>query len=120
MSAAPPAPKIPPSAPARDVGGLLVPSALKQRARPQGPQPVVPLRCPCIKLDEEHTNSCSVVKFLTTAPAHAPPAPGVLADPYCFEPNDIPLPRLQYQFNERLLAAANSQVEGGGWHARVL
>ncbi|KAL4440997.1 hypothetical protein ABPG77_010428 [Micractinium sp. CCAP 211/92] len=35
-----------------------------------------------------------------------------MEDPYCFEPNDIPLPRLQYQFNERLLAAANSQFPG--------
>lgn len=35
-----------------------------------------------------------------------------MEDPYCFEPNDIPLPRLQYQFNERLLAAANSQLPG--------
>lgn len=33
-----------------------------------------------------------------------------LEDPYCFEPNDIPLARLQYQFNERILATANAQV----------
>jgi hypothetical protein len=33
-----------------------------------------------------------------------------LEDPYCFPPNDLPLARLQYQFNERILAAANAEV----------
>ncbi|PRW56008.1 hypothetical protein C2E21_5243 [Chlorella sorokiniana] len=33
-----------------------------------------------------------------------------MEDPYCFEPNDIPLARLQYQFNERILAAATAQL----------
>jgi hypothetical protein len=36
-----------------------------------------------------------------------------LEDPFCFPPNDIPLARLQYQFNERILTAANTRV--GGW-----
>lgn len=30
------------------------------------------------------------------------------------EPNDIPLARLQYQFNERILAAATAQVRQTG------
>jgi predicted membrane chloride channel (bestrophin family) len=33
-----------------------------------------------------------------------------LEDPFCFPPNDIPLARLQYQFNERILAAACTEV----------
>lgn len=33
------------------------------------------------------------------------------------EPNDIPLARLQYQFNERILAAATAQVGRGRWRA---
>ncbi|KAI7843871.1 hypothetical protein COHA_002419 [Chlorella ohadii] len=36
-----------------------------------------------------------------------------MEDPYCFEPNDIPLARLQYQFNERILAAATAQLPAG-------
>ncbi|KAL4857841.1 Pentatricopeptide repeat-containing protein [Chlorella vulgaris] len=35
-----------------------------------------------------------------------------LEDPFCFPPNDIPLARLQYQFNERILAAACTELPG--------
>lgn len=59
----------------------------------------------------------SPARHLTSALAPPHPAPHPhppSADPYCFEPNDIPLPRLQYQFNERLLAAANSQAGRAG------
>lgn len=41
-----------------------------------------------------------------------------MEDPFCFEPNDIPLARLQYQFNERLLAQVNTQVGGAALRAR--
>jgi len=43
-----------------------------------------------------------------------------IEDPFTYEPNDIPLARLQHQFNERLLAVATSHEEeydDFGWHA---
>lgn len=43
-----------------------------------------------------------------------------IEDPFTYEPNDIPLARLQYQFNERLLAVASSLEEDCndfGWHS---